>query len=44
MELGQFQRRVGVAGLKGTEWEKCLHFFMNFPGMAGLDFCIPLVI
>merc|ERR1719229_1057920 len=23
---------VGVAGLRGTKWENCLHFFMNFPG------------
>jgi len=32
MELQRFQRRVGVAGLRGTKWENCLHFFMNFPG------------
>ena len=32
MELQRFQRRVGLAGLKGTKWENCLHFFMNFPG------------
>ena len=32
MELQRFQRRVGVAGLRGTKWENCLHFFINFPG------------
>ena len=32
MELQRYQRRVGVAGLRGTKWENCLHFFMNFPG------------
>merc|ERR1712210_99716 len=25
MELQRFQRRVGVAGLRGTKWENCLH-------------------
>jgi len=32
MELAKFSRRVGMAGLKGTQWENCLHFFMSFPG------------
>ena len=32
MELARFQRRVGLAGLRGTKWENCLHFFMSFPG------------
>ena len=32
MELARFQRRVGVAGLRGSQWENCLHFFMDFPG------------
>ena len=27
MELRRFNLRVGKAGLRGTEWETCLHFF-----------------
>jgi len=29
MELRRFNVRVGKAGLKGTEWENCLHFFFQ---------------
>jgi len=27
MELRSFNKRIGRAGLKNTEWENCLHFF-----------------
>ena len=29
MELRRFNLRVGKAGLMGTEWENCLHFFFK---------------
>ena len=29
MELRRFSQRVGKAGLRGTEWENCLHFFID---------------
>eukprot|EP00091_Calanus_sinicus_P020585 TRINITY_DN5707_c0_g1_i2.p1 TRINITY_DN5707_c0_g1~~TRINITY_DN5707_c0_g1_i2.p1 ORF type:complete len:281 (-),score=76.64 TRINITY_DN5707_c0_g1_i2:28-870(-) len=32
MELKRFSMRVGRNGLRGTEWENCLHFFHSFPG------------
>jgi len=35
MELKKFNIRVGKHGLKGTQWENCLHFFRQFPGMRG---------
>ena len=32
MELKRFNIRVGKAGLNGTKWENCIHFFNSFPG------------
>jgi len=42
MELKRFNIRVGKHGLKGTEWENCLHFFRQFPGIRG-DFEQPIL-
>eukprot|EP00088_Acartia_fossae_P025325 TRINITY_DN26150_c0_g1_i1.p1 TRINITY_DN26150_c0_g1~~TRINITY_DN26150_c0_g1_i1.p1 ORF type:complete len:265 (-),score=35.75 TRINITY_DN26150_c0_g1_i1:54-848(-) len=32
MELEQYHYRVGMAGLTGTKWESCLHFWFKFSG------------
>jgi len=32
MELKKYNIRVGKNGLRGTQWENCLHFFHNAPG------------
>jgi len=37
MELEHYHYRVGAAGLKGTQWENCLHFWFKFPGDSNLQ-------
>jgi len=37
MELKEYHHRVGKAGLKGTQWENCLHFWFKFPGEMNLQ-------
>lgn len=37
MELKEYQYRVGKAGLRGTQWENCLHFWFKFPGEMNLQ-------
>ena len=37
MELKEYHYRVGKAGLKGTQWENCLHFWYKFPGEMNLQ-------
>lgn len=32
MELKQYNRRIGKAGLVGTQWENFLHYWFQFPG------------
>jgi len=29
-ELKRYNHRIGKYGLRGTQWENCLHFFMNY--------------
>jgi len=37
MELKEYHYRVGKAGLKGTPWENCLHFWFKFPGEMNMQ-------
>ena len=37
MELKEYHHRVGKAGLQGTQWENCLHFWFKFPGDMNLQ-------
>eukprot|EP00088_Acartia_fossae_P032513 TRINITY_DN33280_c0_g1_i1.p1 TRINITY_DN33280_c0_g1~~TRINITY_DN33280_c0_g1_i1.p1 ORF type:complete len:262 (+),score=9.97 TRINITY_DN33280_c0_g1_i1:51-836(+) len=37
MELKEYHHRVGKAGLRGTQWENCLHFWFQFPGEMNLQ-------
>jgi len=37
MELKEYHHRVGKAGLRGTPWENCLHFWFKFPGEMNLQ-------
>ena len=37
MELKEYHYRVGKAGLQGTQWENCLHFWFKFPGEMNLQ-------
>jgi len=32
MDLKEYHYRIGKAGLTGTKWENCLHFWFKFPG------------
>jgi len=32
MDLQKYHRRVGKAGLTGTRWQNCLHFWFSFQG------------
>jgi len=32
MELTQYHYRIGHAGLTGTQWQNCLHFWFSFSG------------
>merc|ERR1719259_1139155 len=36
-ELKEYHHRIGKAGLKGTKWEQCLHFWFQFPGEMNLQ-------
>jgi ribosomal protein L10 len=37
MELTHYHYRIGVAGLTGTKWENCLHFWFKFQGDMNLQ-------
>lgn len=37
MELKDYHYRVGKAGLLGTRWENCLHFWFQFPGEMNMQ-------
>jgi len=37
MELKEYHHRIGKAGLTGTRWHNCLHFWFNFPGEMNLQ-------